>query len=304
MHDDDPIADRPVRERVVVAGPINPGRIDPVVRRPGSHRRWVRLTTTPYFPPAAGPRHSTQRPRVPYPAVPVRAVLRGALLITVGAGVGLMLGDIAGSREPVSSQLAAAPLEASAPPTAEPPQLLPAAPPSSVTYMVRPAPVAALSRARTVPAPARVSIPVLGIDQELVELAVGEDRKLAAPATRTDIGWWSDGPAPGEDGAVVVAAHVSLEGEPAVFAGLSTLTPGDDIALVREDGSTATYQVATVEQFSKTAFPDGRVYSREGANRLRLVTCGGAVDPATRHFVDNVVVFADLREDTLAPAGA
>ena len=155
-----------------------------------------------------------------------------------------------------------------------------------------------------VPEPARLEIPSLGIDSSLIDLFVAEDGTMGVPKTAEQIGWWEDGPLPGEPGASLIAAHVSLGGEPGAFAELDALAVGAEVVVDRVDGSTATYPVTSVEQFPKDEFPEERVYSYDGPTRLHLVTCGGQIDPDTGHYDDNVVVFADLVSDTRAPTDA
>jgi hypothetical protein len=44
----------------------------------------------------------------------------------------------------------------------------------------------------------------------------------------------------------------------------------------------------------KSAFPSSEVYGNASFPGLRLVTCGGPFDATTRHYLDNVVVYAHL----------
>ena len=43
---------------------------------------------------------------------------------------------------------------------------------------------------------------------------------------------------------------------------------------------------------AKDAFPTGAVYGPAGPT-LRLVTCTGAFDRASRHYMSNLIVYAD-----------
>jgi hypothetical protein len=61
-----------------------------------------------------------------------------------------------------------------------------------------------------------------------------------------------------------------------------------------EDGTEVSYVVRGSEQHSKDAFPTEAVYGASPVPTLRLITCGGVVDPSTGHYRDNVVVYADL----------
>ncbi|MBE1562788.1 class F sortase [Nonomuraea africana] len=44
----------------------------------------------------------------------------------------------------------------------------------------------------------------------------------------------------------------------------------------------------------KDRFPGDQVYADPGRAELRLITCGGAFDTGTRHYVDNTVIYARL----------
>jgi hypothetical protein len=92
----------------------------------------------------------------------------------------------------------------------------------------------------------------------------------------------------------VIVGHVDSRSGPAVFFRLRQLAPGDEIAVDRVDGSTAVFVVQRVERHPKGAFPTDAVYGPTPVAQLRLVTCGGEFDRRSRHYVDNVVVFAGL----------
>ncbi|HET9558885.1 MAG TPA: class F sortase, partial [Actinomycetota bacterium] len=60
------------------------------------------------------------------------------------------------------------------------------------------------------------------------------------------------------------------------------------------DGSRVRFVVERVERYPKRRFPTEDVYYPTLQPKLRLVTCGGAFDPAAGHYRDNVIVFASL----------
>lgn len=124
-------------------------------------------------------------------------------------------------------------------------------------------------------------------------LPVGPDGALAVPASAGGLGWWADGPRPGQPGAAVVVGHVDLDGEPGVFARLAGAAPGTVVS-VGSGGHVASYRVTSVRRYAKSAFPTDVVYAPTSASVLRLVTCGGRFDRRTGHYEDNVVVEAVL----------
>ena len=50
--------------------------------------------------------------------------------------------------------------------------------------------------------------------------------------------------------------------------------------------------MSRVERIDKSALPVDRLFARDGAPVLTLVTCGGEFDRATRNYRQNVVVTA------------
>jgi len=143
------------------------------------------------------------------------------------------------------------------------------------------------------PDPEAIQIPALGIDQKVIELTVA-GTELQVPSDYSDIGWWRDGPSPGENGAAVMVGHVDSETGPAVFYQLSGLRRGHEIEIDRANGSRMVFAVRRVRAFSRSEFPSARVYRTGGAPSLHLVTCGGTFDEELGQYSGNVVVFARL----------
>jgi hypothetical protein len=147
-------------------------------------------------------------------------------------------------------------------------------------------------RTERAPFPVRIEIPAIGVRAPIIRLGLNPDRTLEVPKDFGDTGWWSGGPRPGEPGPAVIAGHIDSYTGPAVFYRLRDLDPGDAIAVVRRDGSRTRFTVLGSEQYPKTHFPTDRVYGRTSGPTLRLITCGGAFDESTGHYVDNTVVYA------------
>lgn len=144
--------------------------------------------------------------------------------------------------------------------------------------------------------PVRLQIPVIGVDSDLMDLALQTDGTLEVPPTGFPAGWYTGAPTPGELGPAIIAGHVDWGGEPGVFFHLRDLAPGDEVTVTRQDGSTALFRVDRVERFTKEQFPTELVYADLDHAGLRLITCGGDFDRAARSYEDNLVVFASLVE--------
>ncbi len=149
-------------------------------------------------------------------------------------------------------------------------------------------------------APVRVTIPAQEIEVPVDPVGVADDGQMAIPPLAERGGWYRFGADPGDAaGTTVVAAHVDsvASGGTGPFVRLGDVRPGDRVEVALADGSVRAYAVERVERFPKSQarWPD--VFTRDGAPRLALVTCGGAFDRATGHYTDNVLVIA-------APVGA
>ena len=79
-----------------------------------------------------------------------------------------------------------------------------------------------------------------------------------------------------------------------VFYGIKDLTQGELVEVVRADGRTATFSVDGVQEVAKATFPSGEIYGTTRYPGLRLITCGGPFDTATRQYLDNIVVYTHL----------
>ncbi|MFJ4899525.1 class F sortase [Streptomyces sp. NPDC088727] len=142
--------------------------------------------------------------------------------------------------------------------------------------------------------PQRIRIASIGLDKPLTGLRVQQDGTLAAPGDPADVGWWSDGPRPGDPGAAVFVGHVDSATGPAAFYGLSSLRPGDRITVRRDDHTELAFTVRALRSYEKDAFPDSQVYATTGPPALRLITCGGTYDRTQGEYLDNLVVYATL----------
>ena len=151
-----------------------------------------------------------------------------------------------------------------------------------------------------VPDPVRVEIPAIAVSAPVIPLGLNTDGSLEVPVDFADAGWFTGGPEPGERGAAVIAGHFDSVSGPGVFYRLQALRPGDDIAVTVTGGSIVHFTVTSTRQVPKSRFPTRLVYQQTTRPSLRLITCEGAFDQSTGHYVDNLIVFARLRE----PAGS
>ncbi len=184
-------------------------------------------------------------------------------------------------------------------PTSTPPPPQPAAVASAAAT---PGPPAPSSTPPTGPVLARslpvaLDVPAIGAHSSLLQLGVNPDRTVQVPPLEKDskAGWFTYSPTPGELGPAVLLGHVdSAQWGPGVFYRLGSLKPGDTADVTRADGTVARFVVDRVESYPKDTFPSLQVYGNTPDAELRLITCGGIFDSATRNYENNIVAYAHL----------
>lgn len=146
--------------------------------------------------------------------------------------------------------------------------------------------------------PVELRIPSIGVVSTLQHLGQAADGSLEVPAPGpryNDAAWYRHSPTPGELGPAVLLGHVDSAAEgPSVFFRLGEVELGDRVFVERADGSTARFSIDRVRRYSKDDFPTDLVYGDIPHAGLRILTCGGAFDDSTGHYLDNIVVFASL----------
>ena len=141
--------------------------------------------------------------------------------------------------------------------------------------------------------PAIVSVPAINIHAKLQPLHLDTQGRLVAPEYGI-AGWYAAGPEPGEPGAAVIAGHVDSKVGPDTFYNLGQVELGERILVELTDGSKLVFRVVDIKQFPVENFPATTVYGDTRRPELRLITCAGDYDYSAGHYLDNLVVFADL----------
>ena len=141
-------------------------------------------------------------------------------------------------------------------------------------------------------APVSLTIPLIGVQTQLITLGLTSAGELQVPSTTSVAGWYTGSPRPGAIGSAIIVGHIDNHSGPGVFFRLSELIKGDKIYVKRSDGTLVEFRVMSVQTYLKDHFPTEDVYGPVPDPELRLITCGGAFDPATDHYLSNIVVFA------------
>jgi sortase (surface protein transpeptidase) len=201
---------------------------------------------------------------------PAAIAFAAGLIVIVAGTAGLLLTrHSTPALRPVASGAVALPAPAG--PIVAPPQ------------SAQPAPVAS---------PVSLTIPLIGVKTSLITLGLARGGAMQVPSSTTVAGWYTGSPRPGAVGSAIIVGHIDSESGPGVFYRLSALRSGDDVFVKRADGTTAEFRVTAIQTYLKDHFPTQTVYGPTPDAELRLITCGGAFDAATHHYLSNIVVYA------------
>ncbi len=144
--------------------------------------------------------------------------------------------------------------------------------------------------------PVRVVIPAISVNAPVAQVGRNADGTIQVPPlTDHDLAaWYKYGPAPGQRGAAVILGHVDAYSGLSVFFKLKYLRPGEKVYVALADGHEAIFAVDGAEEVPKAHFPTASVYGAVSYPGLRLITCGGGFNTVTRHYLDNIIIFAHL----------
>jgi hypothetical protein len=222
----------------------------------------------------------------------VVAVLAAALL------AGLLVYGLIGRDDPERITDAAEASEALAEPTptvtSSPPSPTATSPVPSIA--ARPA---TLPPVRPVAVPTQVTISSIDAELSVVPTGVTPDGLMEIPDDPRVAGWYRYGPDPLADaGAMVVSAHIDSKERIGPLARLGQVSPGDEVVVSTADEEVR-YVIERVDSYPKTVIDLDAVFTRDGAPRLHIVSCGGEWDASAGSYEDNIVAVA-VRADAVS----
>jgi hypothetical protein len=159
----------------------------------------------------------------------------------------------------------------------------------------------------TVPklSPNELDIPSLGVLAPLQSETIANS-SLNIPSDVHTVGIWADGgQVVDTKGTVLLAGHINYfnQGNGALYD-LSTISPNAEIFVSSPTGKVTEWLADSLAAFPKANLPQN-IFDPTGPRHLVIVTCGGAFNSATGHYVDNVVVTANpISDDSLHGSSA
>src|SRR5258708_6638479 len=140
-------------------------------------------------------------------------------------------------------------------------------------------------------------IPKIGVNALVEPVNVQADGTLGVP-TRNQwdgVGWYQDGPIPGQRGSAVIDGHLDRPGAlPAVFWRLHELSEGDMVMVEEASGHTLHFQVTKVASYPPDNAPTTQIFGNSSGTFLNLITCAGQWIPQQHQTSLRLVVYTTL----------
>lgn len=141
--------------------------------------------------------------------------------------------------------------------------------------------------------PSRLIIPSINVNTNVERVGTNSQGVMDVPQSALNVGWYSQGPHPGELGSAVIAGHFNdKEGKAGVFADLYKLKVGDKLYVENTNNKTVEFVVSGSRAFDP-GFAD-EVFGNSDGTHLNLVTCDGTWDEIKNSYSKRLVVFADV----------
>ena len=148
------------------------------------------------------------------------------------------------------------------------------------------------------PAPsARLIIPAIGVNANIEAASVQHNGAMDTPRQSPwdDVGLYSDGPRPGQQGSAVIAGHLDRPGgNRAVFWLLSGLHVGDLVQFVDAHGRTQVFHVTRIEVYPVQDTPMQEIFGNTNGRFLNLTTCTGDWIPSQHQRAMRLVVYTSF----------
>jgi LPXTG-site transpeptidase (sortase) family protein len=147
------------------------------------------------------------------------------------------------------------------------------------------------------PDPVRLVIAAIGVNAVVESVGVKANGDLETPTHNPweDVGWYSTGPRPGEQGSAVIDGHVDRTGGgPAVFWRLSDLHVGDRVVVTDSAGKTRTFHVTRIAFYQPQDAPLQDIFGNWGGVYLNLITCAGDWIPSQHQTTLRLVVYTKV----------
>jgi LPXTG-site transpeptidase (sortase) family protein len=143
----------------------------------------------------------------------------------------------------------------------------------------------------------RLLIPAIGVNAPIETVGKTSEGLMDVPIHNqwTGVGWYKNGPEPGQMGSAVIDGHLDRTGgAPAVFWDLHKLQPGDIVSVQNATKHTLHFKVLKVANYAPDVAPLVQIFGQKNGTFLNLVTCAGVWVQAENQTSQRLVVYTKL----------
>ena len=144
--------------------------------------------------------------------------------------------------------------------------------------------------------PWRLEISSLKLDATIQEVGLTKDGNMGVPTNYTDVGWFDQGPKPGQPGNAVIGGHLNSGiNKSAVFENLHKLKTGDVVTVKdKAKNEEQHFKVTSAQSYDVTNAPLDKIFGQTQESHLNLITCNGIWDKIKKDYNQRLVVFTEL----------
>ncbi len=145
--------------------------------------------------------------------------------------------------------------------------------------------------------PAHLIIPSINVNAPVENVNIQSNGDLGTPQQNQweDVGWYSNGPRPGQAGSAVIDGHLDRPGGyPAVFWDLRKVQAGETIMIVDAMGKTLRFRVTHTASYAPQDAPVQEIFGDTGGTYLNLITCAGTWIPTQHQTTLRLVIYTTL----------
>jgi sortase A len=143
--------------------------------------------------------------------------------------------------------------------------------------------------------PDKLLIPAIGLEAKILMVGLTGENIVDVPVR--EVGWYENGPRPGETGNSVLDGHFKqADFSSGVFGNLTDVSAGNDIFTIDREGRKFHFTVIEKEEVKVKDFDTQKIYGDADKPKLNLITCAGKYDMGRKDFTRRTIVYAQLTD--------
>jgi LPXTG-site transpeptidase (sortase) family protein len=144
--------------------------------------------------------------------------------------------------------------------------------------------------------PKQLEIPSLKISAPILPVGLTKTNDMDVPNSVSEVGWYKYGTLPGHTGNAVLAGHLGIKSEPAIFWNLDKLKIGEFITVRDAKKQTLNFRVVAKQYYVPAEAPREKIFGKTTTANLNLITCSGSFIENRDDYTKRLVVFTQAAQ--------